>query len=466
MLRSLYSGNSGMKVNQQKLDVTANNISNVGTTAFKGSRARFQDMLSQSVSQAQGASPNQGGVNGSQIGLGVKLAGIDVNQSQGTMTPTSSVTDLAVDGDGYFMVEKGPDIYGDGTILVDPTQGNHSIDGTSLSSSNAQIFYTRDGSFSRDSKGNFVTSDGYRVMGYSVTGESNTVTATGVAPTTMATMSTAPDTLTFKASPGSGLNGYTFVKGVTAAGTSPKATINTATKTITFDVDPASATAATDIQDKINTALASGGFTQNVSIVLTTSAAAPAVPSFSNAISGAAPSSAYAGGTPVQSIDANNRINFVNAKGVVKAEDTSLKALKIPEKIYDSNTGTYIKVTKVSIDSKGIIVATLDDQRQAALGQVALASFSNNAGLKDVGKNLNQSTSNSGTAVIMAGQGSSGQDNSAGYGDINSGFLEASNVDLTEQFTDMITSTRAFEANGKTISNADEILQTIINLKR
>ena len=106
MLRSLYSGISGMKVNQTKMDVIGNNISNVSTTAFKYSRTRFQDMLSQSVTDAMSPSTNLGGINPSQVGLGVKLAGIDTIVSQGNMQSTSRSLDVAIDGEGYFMVGK------------------------------------------------------------------------------------------------------------------------------------------------------------------------------------------------------------------------------------------------------------------------------------------------------------------------------------------------------------------------
>ncbi len=107
MLRSLYAGISGMKANQVKLDVIGNNIANVGTTAFKSSRVRFQDMVSQSMSQALAPGTNQGGVNPKQVGLGVQVAGIDTMVGQGMMQPTSRNLDVAMDGEGYLMVAKG-----------------------------------------------------------------------------------------------------------------------------------------------------------------------------------------------------------------------------------------------------------------------------------------------------------------------------------------------------------------------
>ena len=139
MLRSLYSGISGMKVNQTKMDVIGNNISNVGTTAFKSSRARFQDMLSQSVTNAMSPSANLGGVNPSQVGLGVKLAGIDTIVSQGNMQSTSRSLDVALDGEGYFMVGKGPTSFQDNSIQVNHQPGTHNISNESLTNSRMQI---------------------------------------------------------------------------------------------------------------------------------------------------------------------------------------------------------------------------------------------------------------------------------------------------------------------------------------
>ena len=158
MLRSMYSGISGMKVNQTRLDVIGNNISNVNTTGFKSSRARFKDMLNQNVSNAMAPSQNQGGTNASQVGLGVQLASIDAVMTQGNLQSTGRALDLAIDGEGFFMVSNGPSIYGDSTQQ-------------SLANSGSEIMYTRDGSLILDSEGNLLTGDGYRVMGYSLTND-------------------------------------------------------------------------------------------------------------------------------------------------------------------------------------------------------------------------------------------------------------------------------------------------------
>lgn len=162
MLRSLYSGISGMKVNQTKLDVIGNNLANVSTTAFKGSRVNFSTTISQTLGSASAASDSLGGVNGKQVGLGAQIASIDKIISQGSMQSTSRSLDVAVDGSGYFMVATGPALTGDADAI---TINNNGI-GTMPA--NNSVAYTRDGSFVLDNEGNLLTSKGYRVLGFAM----------------------------------------------------------------------------------------------------------------------------------------------------------------------------------------------------------------------------------------------------------------------------------------------------------
>lgn len=339
MLRSLYSGISGMKVNQTKLDVIGNNIANVGTTAFKTARVRFEDMLSQNVSQALKAGVNQGGLNPRQVGLGVQLSGIDTVVTTGMMQPTSRNLDAAVDGDGYFIVGSGPVPQTNATGVTIDTTNFDSITGTN----GMNLSYSRDGSFTLDSQGNLLTSDGYRVMGYAVNDGTN------------------PDSV------------------------------------------------------------------------------------------------AYTAGVPT--------VNFVDANKPYSINNTtpSLVPLVIPDSVTTS-TGT-LRIQSFSIGKDGLLSAVLEDGSVSILGQIGMASFKNPAGLTKLGKNLYSASANSGDATIRTGAGAT-KNNSKGYGDVLQGMLEMSNVDLAEQFTDMIVTSRAFQANSKTIQTGDEILQDILNLKR
>ena len=163
MLRSLYSGISGMKVNQTKLDVIGNNLANVSTTAFKGSRVNFSTTISQTLGSASAASDSLGGVNGKQIGLGAQISSIDKIMSQGSMQSTSRSLDVAVDGSGYFMVATGPALTGEAKDSI--TIVNN---GVGTMPANNSVAYTRDGSFVLDNEGNLLTSKGYRVLGFAM----------------------------------------------------------------------------------------------------------------------------------------------------------------------------------------------------------------------------------------------------------------------------------------------------------
>ncbi|WP_300380701.1 flagellar basal body rod C-terminal domain-containing protein, partial [Clostridium sp.] len=260
--------------------------------------------------------------------------------------------------------------------------------------------------------------------------------------------------------PGASLNGYKFVVGTISKGTLTEASIDTETKTITINGDFVSGKMIPkDVTDGINKVLASKGISQKVSL--------NAIPGTlmkldeSSVVSGET-----IGGTPVESINGDGSIVFVDATKDLKSYDGSLKTLKIPEKVRMPGSNQELRIKTYTIDANGIINGVLEDGRVAALGQIAMASFKNSEGLTKAGGNLYNSSVNSGTAVIKSGVGTVDDDNSKGYGDTIQGMLEMSNVDLAEQFTDMIVASRAFQAAGKMITTGDEILQDIINLKR
>jgi flagellar hook protein FlgE len=141
MLKSLYSGVSGMKGFQTKLDVIGNNVANVNTVGFKKSRVMFQDIISQNISGATAPTGQQGGVNPKQIGLGTKISAIDTVHTPGSPMSTNIATDLAIDGDAYFVV----------------MPENPEADGLS--------YLTKAGNFNRDSNGDLVNSNGFYVVG-------------------------------------------------------------------------------------------------------------------------------------------------------------------------------------------------------------------------------------------------------------------------------------------------------------
>ncbi|GHG55848.1 flagellar hook protein FlgE [Flavimobilis marinus] len=153
MLRSLFSGISGLRSHQTMLDVTGNNIANVNTTGFKASQTQFQDTLSQVLTNPGGAQAGIGGTNPAQVGLGVKVAAISTNFQQGAAQTTNRSTDMMISGDGFFSVQK-----------------------------NGQTFYTRNGSFDFDATGQLVTAEGGLVRGWLANAAGQIDTADGLAP--------------------------------------------------------------------------------------------------------------------------------------------------------------------------------------------------------------------------------------------------------------------------------------------
>ena len=376
MLRFMYSGISGMKVNQNKLDVVGNNIANVSTTAFKSSRAAFSDMLYQNAGTATAPTSNKGGTNAKQIGLGAQLSSVNRVMSQGNALSTGRSLDVCIDGEGYLIVGTGPNDYSAGSTLLS--------DDMSISSGNMDIKYTRDGNLTLDKDGNLLTADGHRVLGYLLTSYD---AKTGAIKTNSAYSS-----------------------------------INTATDT------------------KEDTSV-----TPNLAV---------------------------------------GDCMYVDADGLLKADVNELQPLKIPEKVYcpadsadSSSKAGWQKVSSFAIGKDGVITATLANGKKTALGQIATATFTNPEGLTAIGGNYYETSPNSGTEIIRTSVNidkdkngkdvtTEKKDNSKAFGDTIQGCLEASNVDLTEQFTDMITATRSFQASSKLITTGDEILQTITGLLR
>lgn len=356
MLRCMYSGISGMKVNQTKLDVIGNNIANVGTTAFKSSSVRFKDMLYQNLGDSSASSSVLGGTNAKQIGLGAQVSSISKVIGQGNALSTGRTLDICIDGDGYLVVTKGDITAG---IGVDQTTGE-TIDPANSTGTISDILFTRDGNLTLDYQGNLLTADGHRVMGYYLTSDTNTGGESGA--TSL---------------------GYDETNGVLSA-------------------------------------------------------------------------------------------NYINAdEKDLKEIDDTLKPLAIPDSVRISDTESQ-PVKKFEIGKDGVIIAILGDGKRAAIGQIAMASFKNPEGLTDVGGNMCTNSSNSGPIVYETGKADTSQaaadstatGNAGGFGSIIQGALEGSNVDLTEQFTDMITATRSFQAASKMVTTGDEILQTITGLMR
>lgn len=377
MLRSLFSGVSGMKSNQTKMDVIGNNIANVNTTAFKGSRVIFKDMLSQNMQGASAPTTTTGGTNAKQVGLGVSVASIDTDMSQGTLQPTSRATDLAIQGNGFFIVSNGVDTR-----------------------------YTRDGSFTLDKNGDLVTSEGLHVQGKQ--GNVNIPLEHDVAkPLQM-------DGFGFKFYGNDG-NTIQSVGLDVAKDTAESYTVAFDTNTNKLTVSVKSLDGKAD-DSKIEKAI-------NDFLVNTPEGKALV----NNGIASASVIGDYTG----------DGTGSTNSKDIVKEK---------------------VKLTAFGIEKDGSIRAIYGED-SFMVGNLQIATFQNPAGLEKLGGNTYKSSSNSGAPQI-------GTPLDAGFGSVEQGYLEMSKVDLANEFTEMIITSRAFQANSRTITTSDEMLQELLNLKR
>lgn len=379
----MYSGISGLRNFQTKLDVIGNNIANVNTYGFKKGRVTFKDAMNQMMAGATAAQGDMGGKNPMQVGLGATIASIDTIHTQGSLQTTGRALDLAINGDGYFIVSQG--------------ESN---------------FYTRAGNFYLDDEGTLVTADGYKVQSFD-NGQLNdiVVNVNAAVPAIQTTkiefvgnlpntaVGTQAITQQLKVVDNQG-NPHTLDVDITPNG-SNNWTINFATGSTS---------------DSVNY---TGGVTQSDVITLNLS-----------------------GSTHSFNIDLSD---ITNDPGSITATGTADG--NTPGALESFNIGSYGEINGVY--SNGLVVN---------LGQLALAKFSNPSGLEKAGNNLFRESVNSG----RANNGLPGD----GFGMIASSNLEMSNVDLSEEFTEMIVAQRGFQANTRIITTSDEILQELVNLKR
>lgn len=376
----MYSGISGLKNFQTKLDVIGNNISNVNTYGFKKGRTIFKDLISQTTAGASAATATRGGVNAKQVGLGSQLAAIDTIHTGGALQSTGNTLDLAISGDGFFQV-------------ADSTAGQGGF---------TNIQYTRAGNFYMDQDGYFVDSAGKYLVGTS-----------------------ANVTLGFgrlKAEDGTEIDYNIDSSGFIYDNADPKVKITT-----------------TDI-DGMEYELKMDSSTGKL----------------------------YAVNDSEKYLIDNTNFTFTKGTDEIDFDDAQdIYSAIVPTGISDTYTaGSDLKPIKVPTDAQSMsigqdgTISFVDKNGDLQLaGMIQMAKFPNAGGLQKVGGNYFQQTANSGNPLLAAAT-------TSGMGSINSGFLEMSNVDLSEEFTDMIVAQRGFQANTRIITTSDSILEELINLKR
>ena len=514
MMRSLYSGVSGLKNHQTRMDVVGNNISNVNTTGFKSSRVTFSDTLSQTLSGASSPTDTIGGINPKQIGLGSATSSVDTLFTDGSPQSTGVNTDLCLSGNGLFVVKDG-----------------------NLS------YYTRNGNFKFDKQGYYVNSDGLKVQGWSATNPGDAINTNGQpseicipAGKTMAASATKVATFSKNldaAEPMIKEMSITLATGdsYTVAAKKPYAVgteyevknVDGGTKKVTLEdpdgnsiiidaADPAKYTVGNKVKsnsatlkmtDGTTTTETSGAFTLGNSKPKTT------IATVYDSLGNAHNVTIYMTKTKVDSTTGNQWTVSLDPAGsgeqtITEADGTTTTVSMTDTTLqFDVNGGlttgsgsatltltngagtnqsvnmTFDDVTQyagsstafattdgnaagtlksVSIDSSGVITGTYTNGLNVQEAQVAIAQFNNASGLTKTGNSLYTESNNSGTPNV-------GTVNGLGC-TVTPSSLEMSNVDMASELTDMIVTQRGYQSNSKIITVSDELLETLINMKR
>lgn len=425
MLQAMLAGVASIKAQQTRMNVIGNNLANVNTTAYKGSRVTFQDMISQTIRGAYAPTGSTGGTNPLQMGLGVLVGSTDNTMQQGSLNATNRQGDLAIQGNGFFPVSDGD-----------------------------SVFYTRDGSFDIDANGDLVMrATGLRVVGWQadangILDTSETVDAqsainipvgllSAVQQTTEANLvgnlkSTALSTdswsttvRTYDALGGSHDISITFKNATTPpAGTPPTGAVSS------WDWEASeNGTVIGDFNDAGNGRIYFDATGKMISSPTTGSITVPA----------AGASSSF-----------DISLDFGQLTQLASESQVQVKS----QNGYPAGS-----LQGFTISNEGVISGIFTNGLTRNLAQIALANFSNPGGLERLGNNTWRSTDNSGIASLGAARG-------GGRGSVAAGFLEQSNVDIGQEFTDLIVTQRGFQANTKVVTTVDEMMQDLINIKR
>lgn len=425
ILSSFNIGVTGLNAAGSSMGVIGDNIANAGTFGFKGSRAEFQDMLSQSLKGIDG---------GDQMGSGTKLAHITAQFTQGTIARTNNITDLAINGNGFFVVDAP---FGKG--------------------------YTRDGSFHFDKDGYMVNGDSYKVNGFlpDEKGEiSNKQGAIKLGNTNIAANATTEVSMRMNLDSRDGVKIF-----------DPK----NPDKTSNFNT-------SVTVYDSVGTA--------RLVTLYFNKLTDDATWEYHAMVDG----KEAANGVPGQMVEMGNGQLKFDQKGQLQEEIPGLSAFNfnkgaLPNQKISFNFGESVKeggtgmdaatqygskstvakhqadgnsagtLASMSFDDNGILTAVYDNGEQRKLGQVAIAKFENNEGLFKTGKNLFKETMKSGQAAM-------GKPGADGRGEVLAKSIEQSNVDIANEFVNLMAAQRNFQANTRTITTSDQMLQEVLNIKR
>ncbi|AOY77314.1 flagellar hook protein FlgE [Clostridium formicaceticum] len=495
MMRSMFSAVSGLRAHQTKMDVIGNNIANVNTIGFKGSRMTFQEVMNQTIQGASAARDGRGGTNPQQVGLGIDVAAMDTFHIQGTVERTEYMTDVMISGNGFFIV---------------------SDDANALNQ-----YYTRAGSFSLDASGNLVTPDGFKVLGFRADEEGVLQpNLSGLVISKSATFNPmATDRVTMKGNLDAGTKRFALPadgalvanlagfngnqEALDAAGGPNEGMVYRAVLK-----DPDAAYQPNPNEDNYNPVV------YQINQEFTDSVARETSYEVFDGLGGihrikqayirieddADGNSQFRVETFYLDKDGNmihatgqaddpltapqNNILTFDAKGKLIAGQSM--QLRIGEGLTNGAEATTFTLSHRDLtmfassstahadETNGFPLGTLDDftiaptgeitgifsnGERKLLGQIRLANFRNPAGLEKIGSNMYRATSNSGIPI---------EDNPGvgGLGTLSAGSLEMSNVDLSREIVTMIATQRGFQSNSRIITTSDEMLQEVVNMKR
>ncbi len=434
MMRSMFSGVSGLRAHQTRMDVIGNNVANVNTVGFKSGRVTFQEIFSQTLKGASSpdSGTGRGGTNPMQIGLGLGVGAVDTITTRGSLQRTDNPTDMSIEGDGFFICKGG---------------------------ANDTFKFTRAGNFGIDKLGNLVTGSGLNVYGWQALktdGSGEFDTERPIEPINLYTDAYRNKRIiSAKATSAAQLSGNLDVSMAIAADTAnptsdeifsvPMTVYDSLGNDYKINIEfwktdaPA---AGSEWSWRINTgsglgATATADITFDPNGIIN-GGAGPVDVQFT-------PDAATSGTGPFT-------VAFDFSKITAFAADNSVK----PQSIDGYPSGSLVSF---SVGSDGILTGIYDNGQQQSLGLMAISGFENPAGLQKVGDNMYVPTTNSGDyKAVKAG--------SNGVGTLNPGTLEMSNVDLSKEFTEMIVTQRGFQANSRIITTSDEMLQELVSLKR
>jgi flagellar hook protein FlgE len=440
MFRSLSAAVSGLKNQQTKMDVIGNNVSNVNTTAFKAGRVTFKEGFAQLIKSASRPVNGAGGTNAQEVGLGSQIGTIDTMFTQGNLETTGRSTDLAINGSSFFVVKKGD-----------------------------QSFFTRSGNFQLDANGTLVSgNNGFAVQGRMATAGK---LSDAVSDIKIQMLSVTPANPTSKVIVSGNIDASALVfdKG-TAATVDP--------------LDPAQRALPQNknsYKDMSITVYDSLGAKDELKMVMWKTGANTWDWKFddTNMDVSAAGVTEIAGTHPI-TFNNDGTIDYKTTLLPPHVTYTPNSGAAAVDLVLDLGTGmgglsqfggtstavmrdqdgfTHGTLQTFTIDASGTIIGGFTNGITQIMGQVQVADFNNPEGLVRVGDNNYIATTNSGSAVLgYAGEGSTSS--------ISAGTLEMSNVDLAQEFTNMIIAQRAFQSNSRVITTADELMQDLVQLKR